>query len=46
MIRLRPYKRCDSKVIVKWLNDEDVFIKWGGERFSKYPISADIIDDK
>ena len=46
MIRLRPYKSCDSKVIVKWLNDEDVFIKWGGERFGKYPISADIIDDK
>lgn len=46
MIRLRPYKSCDSKVIVKWVSDEDVFIKWGGERFGKYPISADIIDDK
>ena len=30
MIRLRPYKRCDSKIIVKWIQDKEVFTKWGG----------------
>ena len=46
MLRLRPYKSCDSKIIVNWLTDENVFLKWGGERFGSFPIRADMIDDK
>ncbi len=44
--RLRPYKSCDAKKIVSWLKDEEVFIKWGGERFGQFPISAELIDNK
>ena len=46
MVRLRPYKRCDSKIIEKWIQDKDVFMRWGGERFGEFPISAEIIDKK
>jgi RimJ/RimL family protein N-acetyltransferase len=46
MLRLRPYKSCDSGIIEKWIQDKDVFMKWGGERFGEFPISARIIDDK
>ena len=46
MLRLRPYKHCDSLKIAKWIKDEDVFLKWGGDRFGDFPISAEIIDEK
>ena len=46
MLRLRPYKSCDSEYIVNWLKDENIFLKWGGERFGSFPISANSIDDK
>ncbi len=44
MLRLRPYKRCDSEKIAQWITDEDVFHKWGGDHFGKFPVSADTID--
>lgn len=43
---LRPYKRCDAKIIEKWIKDKDVFRKWGGERFGEFPIDARVIDEK
>ena len=46
MIKLRPYKKCDSKKIANWIRDEKVFRMWGGELFGEYPITADIINDK
>ena len=46
MLRLRPYKSCDSKIIEKWIQDKEVFIKWGGQLFGDFPITAEIIDDK
>ena len=46
MIRLRPYKSCDSKVIEKWIQDKEVFMKWGGDRFGEFPVTAQMIDEK
>ena len=46
ILRLRPYKKEDSRLIASWLKDEDIFWKWGGERFGEYPISAEDIDEK
>lgn len=46
MLRIRPYKSEDSKVIAEWIRDEDVFIKWGGELFGDFPITKDVIDSK
>ena len=45
-MRLRPYKSCDAKKIISWIKDEEVFLKWGGDHFGLYPISAEIIDNK
>lgn len=46
MLRLRPYKPCDAKTIEKWILDRDVFMKWGGERFGEFPVSAQVINEK
>ena len=45
-MRLRPYKSCDADAIAKWIKDENVFRLWGGERFGRFPIDAQTIDDK
>ena len=45
MLRLRPYKSCDAKIIEKWIRDKEVFTKWGGEHFGEFPINADVIDN-
>ena len=45
-MRLRPYKCCDAEIIAKWVQNEDVFHKWGGDRFGRYPIDAGMIDEK
>ena len=45
-MRLRPYKSYDAKKIISWIKDEEVFLKWGGDHFGLYPISAEIIDNK
>ena len=46
ILRLRPYKKEDSRAIASWLRDEDIFLKWGGERFDGFPVSAEDIDEK
>ena len=46
MLRLRPYKSCDAATIAEWIRDKDVFLKWGGELFGEFPISADVINWK
>lgn len=46
MLRLRPYKSGDAKYIEQWVQDRDIFLMWGGDRFGEFPISAQIIDDK
>ena len=46
MLRLRPYKSCDAGIIAEWVREKDVFLRWGGERFGSFPVTADIIDQK
>ena len=46
MLRLRPYKSCDAATIAEWVREEDAFLKWGGQLFGDYPISAKVIDEK
>lgn len=45
MLRLRPYKKCDAKEIVGWIKDEVAFRKWCADRYDKYPISAEDINN-
>lgn len=41
MLRLRPYKACDAKIITKWLKNEYAFRQWSADRYEKYPITAE-----
>lgn len=41
MLRLRPYKACDARVITKWFKDEYAFRQWSADRYGKYPITPD-----
>lgn len=40
MLRLRPYKLCDSKYIVNWVKDEQAFVMWCANKFT-YPLTED-----
>ena len=45
MLRLRPYKKCDAKYIVSWIKDEVAFRKWSADRYEKYPITPEDINE-
>lgn len=45
-LRLRPYKKCDAKFIVKWSKDEVAFRKWCSDRWQTYPITAEDMNRK
>ncbi len=44
-LKLRPYKRCDAKSVVKWLGDEAAFYKWSAGRFGDYPLTAERLNE-
>ena len=46
MLRLRPYKPDDAETILKWIKDEDAFLKWSTDRYPHYPITADDMNHK
>ena len=46
MLRLRPYKKCDARSIISWLNTKETFERWGGDHFGSYPIDENTINDK
>lgn len=47
MLRLRPYKPSDAKLIADWANqDVVVFKKWSADRYKTFPITADDINEK
>lgn len=39
MLKLRPYKPCDAKEIVTWIEDEKVFWWWSAGRYPSYPLT-------
>ncbi len=45
-LRLRPYKKCDAKFIVKWSKDEVAFRNWCSDRWQTYPITAEDMNRK
>ncbi len=38
MLRLRPYKKCDAKYLLNWINDEKLFSMWSANKF-QYPLT-------
>lgn len=42
---LRSYNCADSAIICKWLGTETELYKWSADRFNKFPLTANDIDD-
>lgn len=42
---LRAYKKEDSAIICKWLRTAEELYKWSADRFNKFPLSENDIDD-
>ena len=42
---LRNYKKEDAHVIVGWLQSEEELYKWSADRFNKYPLSGEDINE-
>ena len=43
---LRKYIKEDSPIIATWLRTEEELYKWSADRFNKYPLSGEDINDK
>ncbi len=42
---LREYRREDSAIICKWLRTENELYRWSADRFNKFPLSANDIEE-
>lgn len=42
---LRNFKKEDAKTIAGWLRSEEELYKWSADRFNKYPLSGDDINE-
>lgn len=44
MLKIRPYRKNDSRVIVTWCNDPNAFYKWSAGIYGEYPLSAEKLE--
>ena len=44
-MELRDFKQEDAKIIAGWLRTEDELYRWSADRFNKYPLSGDDINE-
>ena len=42
---LRDFKKEDAQIIAGWLRSEEELYKWSADRFNKYPLSGDDINE-
>ena len=42
---LRDYKEEDGTIIAGWLRSEEEFYRWSADRFNKYPVSGNDINE-
>lgn len=45
-LRLRPYKSGDAKVITSWIHSEEDQRKWSADRYEKYPITPEDMQEQ
>ena len=45
MMILRDYKKEDAPIIAGWLRTEEELYKWSADRFNKYPLSGEDINE-
>ena len=44
-MELREYRREDAAIICKWLRTEDELYRWSADRFNKFPLSGEDINN-
>ncbi len=44
-MNLRDFKKEDAQTIAGWLRSEEELYKWSADRFNKYPLSGDDINE-
>lgn len=44
-MKLRNYKAEDSAIICRWIKTEDELYKWSADRFNKFPLHENDIED-
>ena len=44
-MRLRDFKQEDAGIIAGWLRSEEELYRWSADRFNKYPLSGDDINE-
>ena len=44
-MKLRDFKKEDAPIIASWLRSEEELYKWSADRFNKYPLSGDDINE-
>ena len=42
---LRDFKKEDAQIIAGWLRSEEELYKWSADRFNKYPLSGEDINE-
>ena len=42
---LREYRKEDADIICKWLRTEDELYRWSADRFNKFPLTANDIEE-
>ena len=45
MMILRDFKKEDAKIVAGWIRSEEELYKWSADRFNKYPLSGDDINE-
>ena len=42
---LRNFKKEDAPIIAEWLRSEEELYKWSADRFNKYPLTGEDINE-
>ena len=45
IMRLRDFKQEDAKIIAGWLRTEEELYRWSADRFNKYPLAGEDINE-
>jgi len=45
MMKLRNFKKEDARIIAGWIRSEEELYKWSADRFNKYPLTGDDINE-
>ena len=45
MLRLRPYRKNDSHIIINWCQDEKTFYEWNAGLMGNFPLTSERFDE-